>query len=178
MNAFNKSWSPYLAGALAGVLAIASVVVSSKLLGSPKYLGTSTTMVRVSGLIEQQVAPEHVESNEYFASKKVKVDWQMMLVVGIVIGSFIGAITSGQFKSETVPGIWAQRFGAKWQVRAIGAFIGGFIAILGARLAGGCPSGHGLSGMMQLAASGLLAMMGFMAGGFAAANLIYRNGGK
>ena len=178
MNWIGKSWSPYVAGALAGILAIASVVVSTKVLGSPKYLGTSTTMVRVSGLVEQQVAPGHVETNEYFASTKVKVDWQMMLVVGIIVGSFIAAISSGQFKSETVPGIWSDRFGSKWQVRAIGAFIGGFIAILGARLAGGCPSGHGLSGMMQLAASGLLAMMGFMAGGFAAANLIYRRGGK
>ncbi len=178
MNWISKSWSPYLAGALAGLLAIASVVVSTKVLGSPKYLGTSTTMVRVSGLVEQQVAPEHVNNNEYFAKEKIKVDWQMMLVVGIVIGSFIAAVISRQFKSETVPGIWAERFGNKWQVRAIGAFIGGFIAILGARLAGGCPSGHGLSGMMQLAASGLLAMMGFMAGGFAAANLIYRRGGK
>ena len=178
MNILKKSWSPYVAGALAGVLAIASVVISTKTLGSPKYLGTSTTMVRVSGLVEKQIAPAHVENNEYFIKEKVKVDWQMMLVVGICVGAFIAAITSRQFKSETVPGIWAERFGTKWYVRAVGAFVGGFIAILGARLAGGCPSGHGLSGMMQLAASGLLAMMGFMAGGFAAANLIYRSSNK
>ena len=109
-------------------------------------------------------------------SKKVKVDWQMMLVVGVMLGAFVSARLGKEFKSETVPEIWSEKFGNKWQVRAIGAFIGGFIAILGARLAGGCPSGHGLSGMMQLAASGLLAMMGFMGGGFAAANLIYRGG--
>ena len=73
MNAFSKSWSPYIAGSLAGLLAISSVVISTKILGKSKYLGTSTTMVRVSGLVEKQLIPEHVKNNEYFASKKVKV---------------------------------------------------------------------------------------------------------
>ena len=44
-------WSPYLAGALAGVLAVMSVLVSTKVLGNPKYIGTSTTFVRSAGLI-------------------------------------------------------------------------------------------------------------------------------
>ena len=178
MNCLKQSWSPYVAGALAGVLAIASVVLSTKLLEKPNYLGTSTTMVRVSGLIEQQVVPDHVDKNEYFKSKKVTIDWQMMLVVGIMIGAFVASVASREFKSETVPKLWASRFGAKWHVRAIGAFLGGLLAIVGARLAGGCPSGHGLSGMMQLAGSGLLAMVGFMAGGILAANCIYRKGGN
>ncbi len=176
MNVMNKTWSPYVAGALTGLLAIASVVITTQMIGKPKYLGTSTTMVRVSGLVEKQVSPEHVNNNEYFKSKKVLVEWQMMLVAGIMIGAFIASKISNQFKSELVPGIWSEKFGNKWQVRAIGAFLGGFIAILGARMAGGCPSGHGLSGMMQLAASSLLAMMGFMGGGFVVAHLIYKGG--
>ncbi|MBT3278520.1 MAG: YeeE/YedE family protein [Phycisphaerales bacterium] len=178
MNWFRKPWSPYIAGGLVGLLAITSVVISTQLLAKPKYLGTSTTMVRLAGLAESQVASDHVSSNEYFQSKKIKVDWQMMLVVGIVIGAFLAAIASQEFKSETVPTLWKARFGPKWHVRALGAFLGGILAILGARLAGGCPSGHGLSGMMQLAGSGLLAMVGFMAGGILAANCIYRKGGN
>jgi hypothetical protein len=63
-------------------------------------------------------------------------------------------------------------------VRAVGAFIGGAILLFGARLAGGCPSGHGLSGNMQLAVSGLLALVFFMAGGILAARLIYGKGGE
>ena len=68
-----EKWNPYLAGALVGLLAVASVIVSTNLIGKPKYLGASTTFVRVAGLIEQLVIPEHVAGNEYFQSKKVKV---------------------------------------------------------------------------------------------------------
>ena len=45
------------------------------------------------------------------------------------------------------------------------AFLGGFIVLYGARLAGGCTSGHMMSGMMQTAVSGYV----FAAGAFAAA---------
>jgi uncharacterized membrane protein YedE/YeeE len=171
-----RAWNPYWAGALAGLLAIVSVLVSTKVLGKPKYLGTSTTFVRASGLLEQQVAAEHVEQNEYFQSKKVKMDWQMLLVLGIFLGALGSSLLGKEFKSEWVPPIWSQRFGSKDGVRILGALVGGVIAILGARLAGGCPSGHGLSGMMQLAFSGLLAMMGFIVGGIVTARLLYKGG--
>jgi uncharacterized membrane protein YedE/YeeE len=60
----------------------------------------------------------------------------------------------------------------------VGAFIGGVILMFGARLAGGCPSGHGLSGNMQLAVSGLLALVFFIVGGMATARILYGNGGQ
>jgi hypothetical protein len=44
-----KTWSPYAAGALAGLLLILSVFISGK------YFGASTTFVRAAGLIEQTV---------------------------------------------------------------------------------------------------------------------------
>lgn len=169
-------WNPYVAGALVGVLAVASVLVSTSLIGKPKYLGASTTFVRVAGLIEQSFLPEHVASNEYFKNTKVKVEWQMMFIVGIAIGAFVSSLTGKTFKTEYVPPIWKERFGNKTVTRAIGAFIGGLIALFGVRLAGGCPSGHGLSGMMQLALSSLIAMIGFMVGGIITARLLYKGG--
>ena len=167
-------WSPYLAGALAGVLAVMSVLVSTKVLGDPKYIGTSTTFVRSAGLIEKQFAKEHVENNEYFKKKKTKVDWQMMFVVGIFLGALASSLLGKTFEFENVPPMWAERFGYNIAIRGVSAFIGGVIAISGVRLAGGCPSGHGLSGMMQLAASGLIAMIFFLTGGLIAARLIYK----
>lgn len=171
-----ERWRPYVAGALAGLLAILSVVVSTNLLGSPKYLGASTTFVRAAGLIEQAVAPTHVESNEYYRKGKVKVDWQMMLVVGILVGAFAASRADRSFKAEWVPPIWRDRFGGRAGIRAVGAFIGGIVAMFGARLAGGCPSGHGMSGLMQLSISGYLAMAGFFGVGVLVAHLIYRKG--
>ena len=170
-----KSWRPYVAGALAGLLAIASVLVSTKMLGKPKYLGTSTTFVRTAGLIEKTVAREHVENNPYYQSKKVKIDWQFMLVVGILIGAFAASMIDRSFKLEGVPPVWSDRFGDKVAVRAGGAFLGGIVAMFGARLAGGCPSGHGLSGLMQLSVSGFLAMAGFFGAGIAVAHLLYKS---
>lgn len=170
-----QSWRPYIAGALVGVLAILSVVVSTQTLGKAKYLGASTTFVRSAGLVEQTVAPEHVARNDYYQSKKVKVDWQFMVLVGILIGSFAASRIDGSFKSEGVPPLWRERFGSKVSTRAIGAFLGGIVAMIGARMAGGCPSGHGLSGLMQMSVSGFIAMAGFFGAGIVVARLIYRN---
>ena len=171
-----KSWRPYLTGALVGLLATASVLVSTKTLGNPKYLGASTTFVRSAGLIEKTVAKDHVDKNAYYQSKTVKIDWQFMFVVGILIGAFASSMIDKTFKLESVPPVWSARFGTKLATRAIGAFLGGIIAMFGARLAGGCPSGHGLSGLMQLSISGFIAMAGFFGAGIIVAHLVYKSG--
>lgn len=171
-----QSWRPYVAGALTGVLATVSVLVSGKMLDKPKYLGASTTFVRAAGMVERVVVPNHVAKNEYYQKEKPKFDWQFMLVIGILVGAFGAALVDGSFPMESVPPIWCQRFGSKVSVRAIGAVLGGIVAMFGARLAGGCPSGHGMSGLMQLSVSGFLALAGFFLGGAFVANLVYRGG--
>lgn len=165
---------PYVCGALAGLLAVLSVFMSTRLIGKPKYLGTSTSFVRVAGMVEKTVASERVEQNDYYQSKKVKVDWQMMLVVGIFIGALISSMQDGSIKFEQVPPIWSDRFGTGWGKRALFAFLGGIVLLFGARLAGGCPSGHGMSGLMQLSVSGFIALGCFFGGGVIVANWIYR----
>ncbi|MBN1456463.1 MAG: YeeE/YedE family protein [Sedimentisphaerales bacterium] len=169
-------YNPYIAGALAGVLAILSVVVSTKLLSKPQYLGASTTFVRAAGMIEERFTKNPLDVNEYYLKTKVKVDWQMMFVVGIFAGALISAVAGGTYSNELIPPIWQQRFGSNPFARAAGAFLGGAIALFGARLAGGCPSGHGLSGMMQLSISGLIAMVCFLVGGILTARIIYKGG--
>lgn len=169
-----KSWRPYVAGALVGVLATGSVFVTTKVLDKPKYLGASTTFVRSAGMIEHAVVPDHVDNNAYYQSKKVKIDWQFMMVLGILVGAFSASMLDKSFTIENVPPVWSDRFGDKVSVRAAGAFAGGIVAMFGARLAGGCPSGHGLSGLMQLSVSGFIAMAGFFGGGVLAAHALYK----
>jgi uncharacterized membrane protein YedE/YeeE len=146
-------------------------------LGKTKYLGASTTFVRGVGFIEQSVDPEHVRTNPYFIKEKVKIDWQFMLIVGIFIGALGAALIDGSFKFEAVPPVWRERFGGSVGVRAVGAFAGGIVAMFGARLADGCPSGHGLSGLMQLALSGFIALACFFGAGVLMAALVYRSKG-
>jgi hypothetical protein len=166
-------WNPYFAGILVGILAVVSVLVTTQLLGKGNYLGASTTFVRAAGLMEQKVAPERVAQNEYFQAKKVRVDWQMMVVLGILIGAGVASMTDKSFKKEWVPPMWLERFGTSPWCRGLGAFVGGVILMFGARMAGGCPSGHGLSGLMQLSVSGFVAMGCFLLGGVVVARLIY-----
>ncbi len=166
-------WSPYLAGALVGLLAIASVLATTHLLGKTSYLGASTTFVRAAGFVERAVSPEHVASNEYYAETKVRVDWQFMLVVGIVLGALISSAMDGSFRLEGVPPTWEERFGPSIGKRAAAALIGGAVAMVGARLADGCPSGHGLSGMMQLSVSSFAALAMFFGVGVLVAHIVY-----
>jgi uncharacterized membrane protein YedE/YeeE len=170
----NQAWSPYLAGALLGVLAILSVYATTHFLGKSSFLGASTTFVRAAGLLFQIVNPEHVADNAYYVKEKVRIDWQFMLVIGIFIGAFISSRMDKSFKLESVPPTWEKRFGPSVWKRAIGAFGGGIVAMVGARLADGCPSGHGLSGMMQLSVSALVALAMFFIVGVLVAHLVYR----
>ncbi len=166
-------WSPYLAGALVGIVAIASVFATTLLLGKTNYLGASTTFVRAAGLVEQTIAPGHVAANEYYTKEKVRVDWQFMLVLGIFLGALISSATDRSFKLENVPPTWEKRFGPSIGKRAVGAFVGGIIAMMGARMADGCPSGHGLSGMMQLSVSGFVVLALFFGVGVLVARFVY-----
>ena len=170
----DNGWSPYLAGALVGLLAIISVWATTVLMGKTNYLGASTTFVRAAGLLERAVAPERVAANEYFTTSKVKVDWQFMLVSGIFLGALISSVTDRSFKWESVPPVWAKRFGKSPIKRAVGAVLGGMVAMVGARMADGCPSGHGLSGMMQFSVSSLAALCLFFGVGIAVAAMVYK----
>jgi len=175
-NKRDRGWSPYLAGALAGLLAIGSAYATTKVLGKTAFLGSSTTFVRASAMVERKILPGRVEKNEYFKKEKVKVDWQFMLVCGIFLGALAAAATGRAFEWEGVPSLWQKRFGSSVAKRAFGGFLGGVVAMFGARLADGCPSGHGLSGVMQLSVSGLVAVACFFAGGMLAAKCLNMKG--
>ncbi|MDI6764538.1 MAG: YeeE/YedE thiosulfate transporter family protein [Thermodesulfobacteriota bacterium] len=132
MNIFKKSqWSPYVAGALIGMVSWFAVLTAGK------YLGVSTTFVRTIGMIESLFVPERVASMPYFVKEKPIIDWQWMEVLGILIGAFIAARLSGEFKGKFVPSMWEKRFGSDRFKRWFVAFLGGIILMFGARMADG-----------------------------------------
>jgi len=143
---------------------------------SGKFFGSSTTFVRSAGLLEKMFAPERVARMDYFMKEAPIIDWQWMFVAGIFIGSLIASKASGTFQLKLLPDMWQARFGTGVLKRALVAFAGGTIAMLGARLADGCPSGHGLSGAAQLAISGFIALACFFAAGIVVARLLYAGG--
>lgn len=168
-------WSPYVAGAGIGMLSWLTFGLMSK------GLGTSTTFVRVAGAIEGTVAKEHVEANSYYASLLVGrpiIEWQFALVIFLFIGAFVAAKSSGSKFVEHVPKLWEWRFGPSRPLRYAAAFLGGVVLLFGARMAGGCTSGHAITGGLQLAVSSWSFLIAMFISGIAVTFLIFGKEGR
>jgi uncharacterized membrane protein YedE/YeeE len=136
---------PYFVGAGIGLLSCFSFY----LLDMP--LGITTTFAEFSGALASLFSSEFVESNSYFQKNIFRINYGLIFVMGTMIGAFISAHSRGAFRWELVPVVWQSRFGGDVKKRFFGAVLGGFLTMFGARLAGGCTSGHGISGGLQLA---------------------------
>ncbi len=163
-----ERWSPYVVGAGIGILSWIAFVLSDK------PIGCSTAFSRTSGMIEKLWRGKKVHNKPYYQKFAPVIDWEWMLVVGVIVGAFLSSRLSGTFALEWVPAQWQAAVGDHAVVRWAVALIGGVMMGVGARWAGGCTSGHGISGTLQLAVSGWLAAMSFFAGGIAAAMLLYK----
>lgn len=126
-----RAWSPYVGGALSGLVMVASVWLAGK------YFGASTTFVRAAGGLESLVAPEYVASLAYFIKEAPKLDWQGMFLAGVFLGALGAAMSSRTFRWTALPQRWETRFGPSRLRRGVTAFVGGLVAMFGARLADG-----------------------------------------
>ena len=160
-------WSPYAVGIGIGILSWFSFLISRK------PLACSTSFAKTSGMIEKLFSGKKVELKPYYKKIGLDVDWQWMLVVGIIIGSLISALLSGDFRWQWVPSLWAAAFGDNSLLRVIVALVGGVCIGFGARWAEGCTSGHGISGTLQLAVSSWISVIFFFIGGILTAHIIF-----
>lgn len=174
-----KRWNPYAVGVGIGMLSWVSILTMGK------ALGTSSSFVHVAGLAIGAVAPAAVtgeSANAYFAKeiteKTPMFDWQVMLVLGVFLGALAASRLSGAAVKETVPGLWAWRFGPNQWVRFAAAFGFGAIMLFGARMAGGCTSGHAISGGLQLALSSWTFLVAMFGSGIATAFALFGAGGR
>lgn len=151
-----------------------------------KPAGVSTQFVVLDGIVWNALSPDLITQNDisqkyssnnaylnksggkYAALVANPLSYGFIFVLSMLVGGFI----SGKFSSKKVtvenrisPQVWRDRFGNSAWKRYVFAFLAGFLALFGARLAGGCTSGHMMSGMMQTSLSGYL----FAAGAFATA---------
>jgi uncharacterized protein len=145
-----KSWSPYLVGLGIGILSWFAFATANK------HLAITLQYEHIAAMTQMALAPEVVESNRYYVVRaesglEPKIGWYMMLLVGVFFGALISSSLSGDRAGISVPTLWRWRFGASKAKRFAAAFIGGAVMVFGARVAGGCTSGHGISGTLQLA---------------------------
>lgn len=148
-----------------------------------KPIGVSTQFVILDGIIGDAVNAElvtqtddgYTSTNAYLAKSGGKyaksvanpLNYSFIFVLAMMAGAFASVMARGGIGKDErrLPAIWYANFGDTAMKRYVVAFLGGFIVLYGARLAGGCTSGHMMSGMMQTSISGYV----FAAGAFAAA---------
>lgn len=177
----------------AGGVALGVVFFFAVLLVKP--IGVSTQFVILDGILWDAVNPEAVtvsdggytSSNAYLAKSGGKyaksvaspLNYSFLFVLAMVVGGAVSAAFRGGISAQerAVPGLWRANFGDSPFKRYAAAFIGGFIVLYGARLAGGCTSGHMMSGMMQTAVSGYIFAAGAFAAALPAALMLYREEG-
>lgn len=162
-------WSPYLIGAGIGVLSwLVFLVVNAP-------LGITTSMAQLAaGAAAPLVGWEAVAANSYWARQLPKLDYGTLFLAGTMLGGLVSALLARSWHVEAVPRVWAERFGPSPAKRYAHAFLGGIIAMYGARMANGCTSGNGISGGLQLAVSGWVFLAAMFATGTLTAILMFR----
>lgn len=166
------------AGALLALSFLAAILLV-------KPIGVSTQFVTADAivwdLVDPSVVTEDAEAKSGYSSPNAylnksggkyaenvanPLNYSFVFVLAMMGGTLLSALLKGDKPSSSVernmPDVWKTRFGDTPLRRYVACFGAGFIVLFGARLAGGCTSGHMMSGMMQTALSGYI----FAAGAF------------
>ena len=182
---------PWLAGGiflgLAFLLAVSFV----------KPIGVSTQFVIADAIVWDVINPDLIvedatakkgysSTNSYlnksggkYAKNAAKpLNYSFIFVLAMMFGTFLSSALKGDKpendKEKYAPEVWRDKFGDSKVKRYIAVFMAGFLVLYGSRLAGGCTSGHMMSGMMQTALSGYLFALGAFATGIPLAILMFK----
>ena len=182
-------------GVLLGLVFFAAVLLA-------KPVGISTEFVVTMGLIWDAISPGVVDgstsTNAYLASGDGKMAaaisdplaaYGLYFAGATVLGGLVSHLLRRKSSSGTekdrytgsqvpvatdVPKTWTSRFGPSLSIRLMASFAGGVFVLYGARLAGGCTSGHMMSGMMQTSISGYVFALGAFGAAVPIAYMLYR----
>lgn len=172
---FQEQWSWVVSGIAVGLIFLMAVFLI-------KPIGVSTQFVILDGMVWDAVNDDIIVKDEaakkgysspnaylnksggkYAKNAAEPVNYSFILVVSMLAGGLLASLfQSTQSSKESLhsPKVWREKFGNSLSKRFFAAFIGGFFVLFGARLAGGCTSGHMISGMMQTSISGYLFAFG------------------
>lgn len=156
-------------GILFGLLGAASIALFGP-------IGVSGTYPRFVGALSDLFAPGSAASLPYLAKMGTLLTPETMIVVGLLIGGFLASRvgrasqTAGPAPATEIIHAYETTRGRRYA----GAFFGGVLILFGARLAGGCTSGHIISGITQLSLSGVAFGAGVFAAGIVTATMLKR----
>jgi uncharacterized protein len=130
-------------------LALLTVIISLKSVTNTAF-GASSTYPYVGGLVAG------LGGTDYFKSVTSSGNWQMHFLGGAFLSGLILSLIRKDFRFTLIHENWRKYKGDSGAERLIWAFVAGFMLIFGARMAGGCTSGHIIAGGVQLASSSWL----------------------
>jgi uncharacterized protein len=149
----SQPWPWYVAGPLIGLFVPALLLIGNKPFGA-----TSSLRAMCAAVVPKRVDFFHYDWKRSGA-------WNIALVCGIAVGGFIAATLLPHDTSALAP---ATLFSWRALLTLRGAIcivVGGFLAGFGAAYAGGCTSGHGITGLASLQLASLIAVTAIFAGG-------------
>jgi len=114
-----------------------------------------------------------ITRNGYYPKIQSPGHWELIFLLGALVAGFLFSLIRKDFKLTLIHENWKINRGNSKINRIIWAFVGGFLLIIGARMAGGCTSGHILSGGMQLALSSYVFAIFVFAGLLITGRLFY-----
>ena len=136
-----------------GILMALLVLFTFSIWGADRPIGASTYVPYFAGLIFG-LDPQHYE---YLQEIERDGAWEGVMLIGVFLGGlFMSLFVTKTFHFRVLPALWKERKNHSVASRLFWSFTSGFVMIVGARLAGGCTSGHFLSGASQIAVSGLI----------------------
>jgi uncharacterized membrane protein YedE/YeeE len=130
-------------------LAVLNTIVFAKGV-SNRPIGASTTYPYLADLLSG------ITQNSYFEKIQVPGKWELFFLGGAFLSGLVLSLIRKDFKIQLIHENWVKYKNNSATSRATWALAGGFVLIFGARMAGGCTSGHVISGGMQLAISSLV----------------------
>jgi hypothetical protein len=181
MEALLNPWPWYVSGPLIAII-MALLLYSGKTFGMSSNL---RTMCAIGGAGKY---------SDFFKINWKDYAWNLVVVLGAIIGGFIAVhfISNGSVTKlnpttiaelETLGFTEAGKnlvpnelFGtnALTSIKGLALLItGGFLVGFGTRYAGGCTSGHAITGLSSLQRPSLIAVIGFFIGGLIMTNLLF-----
>ncbi|MBI2407366.1 MAG: YeeE/YedE family protein [Gemmatimonadetes bacterium] len=151
-------------GAIFGVVSALSILTWGP-------IGVSGTYPRFIGAIFRRLTPDLAHANPYLEKMGSLIKPETFLLIGLLVGGFLAAKLAGD---KAAPAEYPHPSETTTGKRYRDAFIGGFLIVFGARIAGGCTSGHIISGITQLSISGMIFAAGVFATGILTAKLMHR----
>ncbi|WP_250433136.1 YeeE/YedE family protein [Hanstruepera flava] len=181
MDFILQPWPWYVSGPMIALIMFLLIMVEKRF-GMSSNLRTMCSMLGAG------------KKNEFFNFDWKSQRWNLVVVLGAVIGGFIAShfLTPNEavlISEKTISNLQVLGFESAGKTylptelfstsalsdlkSLVILIIGGFLVGFGARYAGGCTSGHAISGLSNLQRPSLIAVIGFFIGGLVMVHFLF-----